>query len=43
MEFKKFSEFIKKTSNERFTEIISNFSYLSPEQAKAILCHGIQC
>ena len=28
---------MKKTSNERFTEIISNFSYLSSEQAKAIL------
>ena len=28
---------LKKTSNKRFTEIVSKFSYLSSEQAKAIL------
>ena len=34
---KNLANLLKKTSNERFSEIISNFSYLSSEQAKAIL------
>ena len=34
---KNLANLLKKTSNERFTEIISNFSYLSSEQVKAIL------